>query len=146
MVFPAVTYGCESGTIKKTECWRIDAFELWSSQRLLTVPWTARSSNQSMLKKISPEYLLEGLRPKLKLQYFGHLMQREDSLEATLMLGKIAGRRRGVTEDEIIAWHHWHRHQWTWVWANSWREWRTEKPGVLRSVEWKRVRRNLVTE
>ena len=89
-------YGCESWTIKKAECQRIDAFELWSWRRLLRVPWTARRSNQSILKEISPEYSLEGLMLKLKLQYFGHLIRRTDSLEKTLMLGKIeGGRRRG---------------------------------------------------
>ena len=96
MVFPAVMYGCESWTIKKAECWRIDAFELWCWRGLLRVPWTARRSNQLILKEISPEYSLEGLMLKLKLQYFGHLMRRADSLEKTLMLGKIeGGRRRG---------------------------------------------------
>ena len=94
MVFPVVMYGCESWTIKKTECQRIDAFELWCWKRLLRVPWTARSSNQSILKEISPKYSLEGLMLKLKLQFFGYLMQRTDSLEKTLMLGKIEGRRR----------------------------------------------------
>ena len=94
MVFPVVMYGCESWTIKKAEHWRIDAFELWCWRRLLRVPWTARRSNQSILKEISPKYSLEGLMLKLKLQYFGHLMQRTDSLEETLMLGKIEGRRR----------------------------------------------------
>ena len=93
MVFPAVMYGCESWTIKKAECQRIDAFELWCWRRLLRVPWTARRSNQSVLKEISPERSLEGLMLKLKLQYFGHLMRRVDSLEKTLMLGKIEGRR-----------------------------------------------------
>ena len=93
MVFPVVMYGCESWAIKKAEC-RIDAFELWCWRRLLRVPWTARSTNQSILKEISPEYSLEGLMLKLKLQYFGHLMQRTDSLEKTLRLGKIEGRRR----------------------------------------------------
>ena len=88
-------YGCESWTIKKTECWRNDAFELWCWRRFLRVPWTARKSNQSILKEISTEYSLEGLMLKLKLQYFGHLMWRADSLEKTLMLGKIEGRRRG---------------------------------------------------
>ena len=88
-------YGCESWTIKKAECRRIDAFELWRWRRLLRVPWTASKSNQSILKEINPEYLLEGLMLKLKLQYFGHLMERADSLEKTLMLGKIEGRRRG---------------------------------------------------
>ena len=96
MVFPAVMYGCESWIIKKAECRRIDAFGLWCWRRLLRVPWTARRSNQSILKEISPECSLEGLMLKLKLQYFGHLMRRADSLEKTLMLGKIeGGRRRG---------------------------------------------------
>jgi len=94
MVFPVVMYGCESWTIKKAECRRIDAFELWYCRRLLRVPWTARRSSQSILKEISPEYSLEGLMLKLKLQYFGHLMQKADSLEKTLMLGKIEGRMR----------------------------------------------------
>ena len=102
MVFPVVMNGCESWTIKKAESWRIDAFELWCCKRLLRVPWTARISNQSILKEISPEYSLEGLVLKLKLQYFGHLMQRTNSFEKTLMLGKIeSGRRRG-----------WHRLRW----------------------------------
>ena len=95
MVFPVVMYGCESWTVKKAECRRIDAFELWWWRRLLRVPWTARRSNQSILKEISSEYSLEGLMLKLKLQNFGHLMQRTDSFEKTLMLGKIEGRRRG---------------------------------------------------
>ena len=95
-------YGCESWTIKKAECWRLDAFELWCWRRLLRVPWTARRSSQSILKEISPEYSLEGL----KLQYFGHLMQRTDSLEKTLMLGKIEGRRRRGWQDEMVGWHH----------------------------------------
>ena len=94
MVFPVVMYKCESWTIKKAECQRIDAFELWSWRRLLRFPWTARRFNQSILKEISPEYSLEGLILKLKLQYFGHLMWRANSLEKTLMLGKIEGRRR----------------------------------------------------
>ena len=94
MVFPVVMYGGESWTVKKAECQRIDAFELWCWRRLLRVPWTARRSNQSILKEISPEYSLEGLMLKLKLQYFGHLMQRVDSLEKTLMLGGIGSRRR----------------------------------------------------
>ena len=94
IVFPVVMYGCEIWTIKKAECWRIDAFELWCWRRLLRVPWTARRSNQSILKEISPEYSLEGLMLKLKLQYFGHLMQRTDSFEKTLMLGKFEGGRR----------------------------------------------------
>ena len=94
MVFPLVMYGCESWTIKKAEHWRIDAFELWCWIRLLRVPWTARRSNQSILKQISPGCTLEGLMLKLKLQYFGHLMWRADSLEKILMLGKIEGRKR----------------------------------------------------
>ena len=94
MVFPVVTYGCESWTVKKAECRRIDGFELWCWTRLLRVPWTARRSNQSILKEISPDYSLEGLMLKLKLQYFGHLMWKADSLEKTPMLGKIEGRRR----------------------------------------------------
>ena len=94
MVFPVLMYGCDSWTIKKTECRRIDAFELWCWRRLLRVPWTARRSNQSILKEISPGCSFEGLMLKLKRQYFGHLMWRADSLEKTLMLGKIEGRRR----------------------------------------------------
>ena len=94
MVFPVVMYGCESWTIKKSECQRIDALELWCWRRLLRVLWTARRSNKSTLKEINPEYSLEGLMLKLKLQYFGHLMQRANSLEMTLILGKIEGRRR----------------------------------------------------
>ena len=93
MVFPVVMYGCESWTIKKAERWRINAFELWCWRRLLRVPWNARRSNQSILKEISPEYSLEGLMRQLKLQYSGHLMRRTDSLEKTLILGKIEGRR-----------------------------------------------------
>ena len=95
IVFLVVMYGCESWTIKKAEHQRIDAFELWCWRRLLRVPWTARRANQSILKEISPEYSLEGLMLKLKLQYFGHAMRRTDSFEKTLMLGKIGGRRRG---------------------------------------------------
>ena len=94
MVFPVLMYGCENWTIKKAECRRIGAFELWCWRRLLRVPWTARRSNQSILKEISPGCSLEGLMLKLKLQYFGHLMRRADSLEKTLMMGKIEGRRR----------------------------------------------------
>ena len=94
MVFPVVMYGCEIWTIKKAECWRIDAFELWCWRRLLRVPWTARRSNQSILKEISPEYSLEGLMLKLKLQYLGYLMRRTDSFEKTLIMEKIEGRRR----------------------------------------------------
>ena len=94
MVFPVVMYGCESWNVKKAECQIIDAFELWCWRRLLRVPWTARRSNQSILKEISLWYFLEGMMLKLKLQYFGHLMQRVDSLEKTLMLGEIGGRRK----------------------------------------------------
>ena len=107
MIFPVDMYECESWTIKKAEHQSIDAFELWCWRRLLRVPWTARRSTQSILKEINPEYSLEGLMLKLKLQYFGHLMQRADSFEETLMLGKIEGRRRrGTTEDEMAGWHH----------------------------------------
>ena len=95
MVFPVILYGCEDWTIKKAECQKIGAFDLWYWRRLLRVPWTSRRSKQLILKEISPEYSLEGLRMKLRLQYFGHLMGRTDSLEETLMLGKIEGRRRG---------------------------------------------------
>jgi len=106
MVFLVVMYGCESWTIKKAECRRIDAFVLWCWRRLLRVPWTARRSNQSILKEISPEYSLKGLMLKLKLQYFGHLMRRSDSLEKTLILGKIeGGEEKGMTEDEMVGWH-----------------------------------------
>ena len=99
-------YECESWTKKKAECHRINAFELWHWRRLLRAPWTARRSNQSILKEINPEYSLEGLMLKLKLQYFGLLMQRVDSLEKTLILEKIEGRRRRTTEDEMVGWHH----------------------------------------
>ena len=106
MIFPVVMYGCESWIIKKVEHRRTDAFELWCWRRLLRVPQTARRSNQSILKEISPEYSLDGLM--LKLQYFGHLMPRVDSLERTLMLGKTEGRKRkGMTENEMVGWHHW---------------------------------------
>ena len=105
LVFPVVTYGCESWIIKKAEHQRIDAFELWC-WRVPWVPWTARRFKQSILKEISPEYSLEGLMLKLKLQYFGNLMRRTDSLEKILILGKIEGRRR-PTEDEMVGWHHW---------------------------------------
>ena len=107
MVFPVVMYGRESWTIKKAECQRIDAFELWCWRRLLRVPWTARRSNQPILKEINPEYSLEGLMLKLKLQYFGDPMQRAYSLEKTLMLGKIEGRRRQRWQGEMVGWHHW---------------------------------------
>ena len=108
MVFPVVMYRCQSWTIKKAECWKIDAFELWYWRRLLRIPWTIRRSNQSILKEISFEYSLEGLMLKLKFQYFGHLMLRTDFLEKTLMLEKTEGRRRRgqTTEDEMVGWHH----------------------------------------
>ena len=112
MVFPVVMYVCESWTIKKAERWRIDAFELWCWRRLLSVTWIARGSNQSILEEISPEYSLEGLMLKLKLQDFGHLMQRTDSLEKTLMLGKIEGRRRGW---QRMRWLDGITNHWTWV-------------------------------
>ena len=119
MVFPGVMYGCESWTIKKAEHRRIDAFELWCWRRLLRVPWTARRSNQSILKEISPEYSLERLMLKVKLQYFGHLMRRTDSLEKTLMLGKIEGKRKrgwqridSIT-DSIWCWRRLLRVPWT---------------------------------
>ena len=117
MVFPVVMYGCESWTIKKAEHWRTDAFELWCWRRLLRVPWTARRSNQSILKEISPGYSLKGLMLKLKLQYFSHLMQRTDSFEKTLMLGKIESEREG----DKRGWDGWMASltQWTWVWAIS---------------------------
>ena len=106
MVLPVVMYGCESWTVKKAECQRIDAFELWCWRRLLRVPWTARRSNQPILKEISPGCSLEGLMLKLKLWYFGHLMRRVDSLEKTLMLGRITQEEKGMAEDEMAGWHH----------------------------------------
>ena len=107
MVFPAIMYGCESWTIKTAECWRIDAFELWCWRRVLRVPWTARRSNQFILKEISPGCSLEGLMLKLKLQYFGHLMRRTNSLEKT-DAGKDWGQEeKGMTEAEMVGWHHW---------------------------------------
>ena len=122
MVFPVVMYACESLTIKKAEHWRIDAFELWCWRRLLRVSWTARWSNQSILKKISPKCPLEGLMLKLKLQYFGDLMQRTDSMEKTLMLGKIEGRRRGWQSTRWLDGWMASPTQWTWVWESS-RSW-----------------------
>jgi len=122
MVFPVVMYGCESWTVKKAEHWRIDAFELWCWRRLLRVPWTVRRSNQSILKEISPEYSLEGLTLMLKLQYFGHLMWRTDSLEKPLLLGKID---RG--------WDGWMTSptRWTWIWVNCRSWWWTGRPSLL---------------
>ena len=136
MAFPVVMYGCESWTVKKAECRRIDAFELWCWRRLLRVPWTARRSNQSILKEISPGISLEGMMLKLKLQYFGHLMQRVDSLEKTLMLGGIGGRRRGqqrmrwmdsITDSIDVSLSE----LWSWQW--------TERPGMLQFMGSQRV-------
>ena len=137
-------YGCESCTIPKAECRRIGAFELWCWRRLLRVPWTARRSNQAILKEISPEYSVEGLMWKLKLQYFGHLMRRADSLEKTLMLGKIEGRRK--RGQQRMRWFHGIADSVTWVWASS-RSWlRTRKPGVLQSMGSQRVAHEWATE
>ena len=121
MIFPIVMYGCESWTVKKAECWRIDAFELWCWRRLLRVPWTTRRSNQSILKELSLEYSFEGLMLKLKLQYFSHLMWRTNSLEEILMLGKIEGGSRG----DDRRWDVWMASltQWTWVWVSSRSRW-----------------------
>ena len=141
MVFPVVMNGCESWTIKKAECWRIDAFELWCWRRLLRVPWTARRSKQSILKEISPEYSLEGLRLKLKFQYFGkeltHL-KRPWCWERLKVVGE--GDNRG--------WDGWMTSptQWTWVWVNSGRWWWTGRPGVLQSIGSQRVRHNWATK
>ena len=137
LVFPVVIYRCESWTMKKAEHRRIDAFELWCWRRLLRVPWTARRSNQSSLKEISPDYSLEELTLKLKLQYFGHLMWSNDSLEKTLMLGKIEGeRRRGRQRMRwLMASSMW----WTWVWVDSGSWWWTRKPGMLQSMGLQRV-------
>ena len=144
MVFPVVMYGCESWTIKKAECWRIDSFELWCWRRLLRVPWTAKRSNQSILKEISPGCALEELMLKLKLQYFGHQMRKADSTEKTLMLGKIEGRRKG----DDRGWDGWMASptQWTWVWVDSGSWWWTGRPGVLRLMGSQRVRHDWVTE
>ena len=144
MGFPVVIYGCESWTIKKADCWRIDAFELWCWRRLLRVPWSARRSNQSILKEISPEYSLEGLMLKLKCQYFGHLMQGTDSLEKTLMLGKMEGRRR--MGRQRMRWLDGITTRWTWVWVSSRDWWWTGRPGMLWSIGLQRVRHNWVTE
>ena len=144
MVFPVVMYGCESWTVKKAEHGRIDAFELWCCRRLLRVPWTARRSNQSILKEISPGCSLEGLMLKLKLQYFGHLMRRVDSLEKTLMLEGLGAGGEG----DDRGWDCWMASltQWTWVWVNSGSCWWTGRPGVLRSMGPQRVGHDWETE
>ena len=144
MVFPEVMYGCESWAIKKAEHRRIAAFELWCWRRLLRGPWTARRSNLSILKEISPGCSLEGLRPKLKLQYFGHLMRRTDLFEKTLMLGKIEGRRR--MDDK--GWDGWMAslNQWTWVWVDSGSWWWTRRPGMLQSLGSQRIGHDWVPE
>ena len=133
-----VMYWCESWTIKKAECWRIDAFELWCWKRFLRVPWTSGRSNQSILKETSPEYSLEGQMLKGKLQYFGHLLRKTDSLEKTLMLARLKAGR----EWEDRGWDSWRASpaRWTWVWASSGSWWWTRKPGVLQFMGSQRVR------
>ena len=144
MVFPVAMYGCKSWTIKKAERWKIDAFELWCWRRLLRVPWTARRSNQSILKEISPGCSLEGLMLKLTLQYFGHLMRRADSLEKTLMLERL----RSGAEGDKRGWDGWMASltRWTWVWVDSGSWWWTGRPGVLRFMGLQRVGHDWVTE
>ena len=129
MVFPVVMYGYESLTIKKAGHWRIDAFEPWCWRGLFRVPWTARRSNQSILKEISPGISLEGKMLKLKLQYFGHLMQRVDSLEKTDAGRDWGQEEKGMTEDEMDGWHHWLDGRQVWVNSGSW--WWTRRPGML---------------
>ena len=141
VVFPVVTCGCESWTVKKAECIRIGAFELWCWRRLLRVPWTARRSSQSILKEISPGCSLEGLMLKLKLRYFGHLIGRADSLEKTLMLGKIEGRRRRGWQR--MRWLDASLTQWTWVWVDSGSCSWTGRPGVLQFLGSQRVRHDV---
>ena len=143
MVFPVVMYGYESWTIKKAESWRIDAFELQSWRRLLRVLWTARRSNQSILREINPECSLEGLMLNLKVQYFGHLMWRDDSFEKTLMLAKIEGRRR--RGQQRMRWLDGITTQWTWVSINSRSWWWTGRPSVLQSMGSQRIRHDWVT-
>ena len=147
MVFPVVMYGCESWTIKKAECRRIDAFELWCWWRLLRVPWTARRSNQSILKEISLEYSLEGLILKLKLQYFGHLMQKADHWKRPWSWERLKARGEGE-EGEGRGWDGWMPSPtlWTWVWASSGSWWWTGKPGMLQCMGSQRVRHSWATE
>ena len=144
MVFPVAMYGFESWTIKKVERWRIDAFEMWCWGRLLGAPWTAKWSNQAILKEINPRYSLEGLMMKLKFQYFDHLTRRTNSSGKTLMLGKIEGRRRRGDR----GWDGWMASltQWTWVWLGSRSWWWTGKPGVLQSMGSQRIRHDWTTE
>ena len=144
MVFPVVMYGCESWAVKKAEHRRIDAFELWCWRRLLKVPWTARRSNQSILKEISPGISLERMILTLKLQYFGHFMRRDDSLEKTLMLGGIGGRNRRGDR----GWDVWMAllTRWTWVWVNSGGWWWTGRPGLLPFMGSQRVGHDWATE
>ena len=144
MVFPVVMYGCESWTVKEAEHRRIDAFELWWWRRLLRVPWTARRSNQSILKENNPGISLEGMMLKLKLQYFGHLMWRVDSLEKTLMLGGIGGKRR--RGQQRMRWLDGITDQWTWIWVNSGSWWWTGRPGVLRFLGLQSVGHDWATE
>ena len=144
MVFPVVRYGCESWTIRKAECWRIDAFEPWCWRRLLRVPWTASRSNQSILKEISPGCSLEGLMLKLEFWYFGHLMQRADSFEKTLMLGNL----KAGGEEDNRGWDGWlaSSTQWTGVWMDSGSLWWTGRPGLLRFMGLQRVGHDWATE
>ena len=144
MVFPVFMYGYESWTVKKAEYWRIDAFEPWCWRRLLRVPWTAKRSNQSILKEISPGISLEGMMLKLKLQYFCYLMWSVDSLEKTLMLGGLGAGEEGDNR----GWDGWmaSRTRWTWVWVNSGSWWWTGRPGVLRFMGSQRVGHNWATE
>ena len=142
MVFPVVMYGCEILIVKKAESRRIDAFELWCWRRLLGVPWTARRSNQSILKEISAGCSLEGLMLKLQILYFGHLMRRADSLEKTLMLGGIGSRRRSQGWDGWLT----SLARWTWVWVISGSWWWTGSPGVLQFMGSQRVRHDWATE
>ena len=146
MVLPVVMYGCESWSIKKAECQRTDAFKPWCWRRLLRVPWTARRSNQSIVKEINPEYSLEGLMLKLKLQYFGHLMQRTDSLENDLTW--CWERLKAGGERDNRGWVGWMASptQWTWLWVSSGNCWWTEEPGMLQSMGWQRVGHNWAIE